>query len=164
MGFTTRYSTGLGYKEGTLAGVHHRTEHERESSASTSGGVSDHESLSDLTELSDDEEIVEPSATEESESDESDDEQSAHDYLNAPLLGYDFEKGESVWVYAYDGWYCGSVMRRVESPDRPKVVQFRVLFRRYVRIQKDFAPSDGTIKPDTPRIRQMLRAAKCLPQ
>jgi len=140
----------------------HRTQ--RDSSASMSGGGS--ESESDLTELSDEEEDVVPgsesSPTEESECEESDDEQSAHEYLNAPLLDYEFERGESVWVYAYDGWYLGSVMRRTETPERPKIVQHRVLFRRYVRIQKDFAPIDGTIKPDTPRMRQMLRAAKFL--
>lgn len=45
--------------------------------------------------------------------------------------------------------------------DSSKVVHLRVLLRRYnVRIQKDFAPADGTIKPDTARIRQELRAAK----
>ncbi|KAH9911654.1 uncharacterized protein B0H18DRAFT_1121506 [Fomitopsis serialis] len=131
-----------------------------------SGGGS--ESESDLTELSDDEEDVVPepesSPAEESEYEEfeSDGEQSAYDYLNAPLLDYEFERGESVWVYAYDGWYFGSVMRRAETPERPKVMQYRVLFRRYVRIQKDFAPMDGTIKPDTPRMRQMLRVAKFL--
>ncbi|EPS98115.1 hypothetical protein FOMPIDRAFT_1051863 [Fomitopsis schrenkii] len=115
---------------------------------------------SDLTELSDDDEYVpEPPATEDSEIES--DSSSEADYLNGPLLNYEFERGEKVWVYAYDGWYPGSVLRRAQIPDRPKVAHLRVLFRRYnVRIQKDFAPADGTIKPDTPRIRQELRAAK----
>ena len=31
------------------------------------------------------------------------------------------QHGEKAWVYAYDGWYQGSVLRRAQIPDRPKV-------------------------------------------
>ncbi|KZT68797.1 hypothetical protein DAEQUDRAFT_310418 [Daedalea quercina L-15889] len=163
MDCTTHLTHGLHYSRNpaSLSG-NYRVESEHESSGSMSG--EDSEPESDLTELSDNEEdyVPEPSATEESEYEESDGVSSEHDYLNAPLPDCEFERGETVWVYAYDGWYHGTVLRRLEVPERPKVIQFRVLFRRYVRIQKDFAPMDGTIKPDTPRIRQELRAAKWL--
>lgn len=65
---------------------------EREGSASTSGGMSnpDLDFESDLTELSDDDEYVpEPPATEDSEIES--DSSSEADYLNGPLLNYEFE-------------------------------------------------------------------------
>ena len=124
----------------SILGACHRDE--REGSASTSGDAASHPDLdfeSDLTELSDDDEYVpEPPATEESEAES--DNSSEADYLNGPLLNYEFEvsgwtdsragcgadyislqHGEKVWVYAYDGWYPGSVLRRAQIPDRPKV-------------------------------------------
>jgi len=68
---------------------------------------------------------------------------------------YTFKRHDTVWVFIQGRWYIGNVMSTFHSKVRPKVKIYTVVFRKNVKA--NFAPIDGTIKPDTPHIVKLLR-------
>ncbi|KAI0932919.1 hypothetical protein AcW2_001402 [Taiwanofungus camphoratus] len=69
---------------------------------------------------------------------------------------YTFQPGDCVWVKAGSRWYSGKVRKAVGSSKRPQVTLYVVIFRG--NLKGPFVPEDGVIKPDTPHIRELLRA------
>ncbi|PCH33082.1 hypothetical protein WOLCODRAFT_134887 [Wolfiporia cocos MD-104 SS10] len=75
-------------------------------------------------------------------------------------LDYAFKKGDPVWIQLKGKWYHGKVGAIVESKKQPMVTLYTVFFRGNLKV--NLTPVDGAIKPDTPRIRRLLRVANWL--
>nr|GAT48163.1 predicted protein [Mycena chlorophos] len=91
-----------------------------------------------------------------------------HKNTNGPLSlddpwVYSFKPGESVWVRNHDKWIAGRIFPRsvpkIRSTDN--LTYWNVLYQDAYghKLRRCFAPLLGDLKPDTPRVRSLLREA-----
>ncbi|KAJ7058224.1 hypothetical protein C8F01DRAFT_312143 [Mycena amicta] len=83
-------------------------------------------------------------------------------HLNDPWA-YTFKPNEHVWIRHHDKWISGRIFPRsvpkIRSTDN--LTYWNVLYQDAYghKLRRCFSPLLGELKPDTPRIRRMLRAA-----
>jgi len=74
---------------------------------------------------------------------------------------YTFRPGEKVWIRTVGGnWYPGRVSGQTTRKGQTRQKEglfYPVIFNE--KLRKYFAPLNGEIKPDTPHVRKLLKAA-----
>lgn len=103
-----------------------------------------------------------PSDYEMSDNDLSEPEDSGYEESESKLLDQPlniaFKRRDPVWIKMQGKWYHGKVMKVLRSAKRPQVDLYTVFFRG--NLKANLTPIDGTMKPDTPEVRDLLRAGK----
>ncbi|KAF7797767.1 hypothetical protein EIP86_008968 [Pleurotus ostreatoroseus] len=71
--------------------------------------------------------------------------------------------GQTVWIRLQETWYRGTVRRIIQTEQsQDRNLRYDVHFRHWnctTNMKACFDPLNGNIKPDTPRIRTLLREA-----